>query len=125
MNPSIVSATIVFAHGSRDPQWALPVERIAQLVQRRTPQQPVVCAYLELTPPDLAQAVARMLASDPQINHLRILPVFLGMGRHAREDLPEQLRSLQAMHPNCQFELLASAGESDQVLEAIASLVHG
>jgi sirohydrochlorin cobaltochelatase len=37
---------IVFAHGSRDPLWRLPVESVAQQIERSDPAARVSCAYL-------------------------------------------------------------------------------
>lgn len=45
---------IVFAHGSRDPLWHLPVEAVANAVRQRDAGVPVACAYLELSTPDLS-----------------------------------------------------------------------
>ena len=48
-----VRGTIVFAHGSRDPLWRVPIEAVARHIQSLAPQLHVRCAYLELMLPDL------------------------------------------------------------------------
>ena len=86
---------IVFAHGSRDPLWRRPVESVAQQIAQRDPAAAVRCAYLELCEPDLPSAAAELVAQGA--TDVRVLPLFFGMGKHAREDLPllmEQLRQL-------------------------------
>lgn len=44
---------ILFAHGARDPRWALPFEQVAQRVRAMRPGLVVSLAYLELMPPRL------------------------------------------------------------------------
>ena len=118
---SVTSAIVLFAHGSRDPQWSAPIEEIARRLRLQDDHSPVCCAYLELMTPSLPQAVEQLLSSYPALKTVCIFPVFLGMGRHAREDLPEICRDLRAQHPSIEFRQLPSAGESPQVLEAIAA----
>lgn len=120
---SSTSAVVLFAHGSRDPLWHGPIEAVAQQARLLAPQMPVQCAYLELTAPDLPTAVALLKAQG--IGHIRILPMFLGMGRHAREDLPGLLQTLKQTHPDLQLELLPAVGEHPAMTTLMAQLATG
>lgn len=120
MKPTTTLGIVLFAHGSRDPLWRAPVDSIAAEVLRQQPGILVRTAFLEWTSPDLPGCVRELLEAGA--NHVRILPMFLGVGKHLREDLPGLMRSLQSEHPEVTFELLASAGESPKVIQAIAAL---
>jgi sirohydrochlorin cobaltochelatase len=111
---------IVFAHGSRDPLWRVPVEAVAQSVRERDPQTMVSCAYLELCEPSLPQAAASMVENGAL--DVRVLPLFFGMGKHAREDLPKLMEGLQASHPAASFRLLPAAGEHPRLTALLAEL---
>ncbi len=111
---------VLFAHGSRDPLWKLPIEAVAQRIRERDSQTLVFCAYLELTTPDLAHCTRELIAAG--IQHVRILPLFLGVGRHAREDLPSLVRELQVQHPDVQFELQAAVGEHPLLIDTMAQI---
>ena len=111
---------ILFAHGSRDPLWKRPIEEVAARIKDRNPQTPVACAYLELTTPDLADAAANMIASG--VSHIRITPLFLGVGRHAREDLPVLVSDLITRHPSVHFELQTAVGENPQLIDLMAQI---
>lgn len=128
-------AVVLFAHGSRDPAWKRPVEAVADAIRHqigsqtaaagRTPAAmvAVTCAYLELTQPDLPTAVAALMADPVEApQRLRVFPLFLGVGRHAREDLPRLLDDLRATWPQLHVELLPSAGENPQVIELLARI---
>ena len=89
----MTTGIVLFAHGSRDPLWRRPIEAVATAIAARAPKAAVACAYLELVEPDLPTAVNRLLAQGAR--HVRVLPLFFGMGKHAREDLPELVAGYQ------------------------------
>ncbi len=111
---------ILFAHGSRDALWRLPIEAVAAQITQRTIDVPVRCAYLELCSPSLADAATDLIASGAQ--KIRVFPLFLGVGKHAREDLPLLMAQLNADHPKIEFELLPTAGENPALVALLADL---
>jgi sirohydrochlorin cobaltochelatase len=111
---------ILFAHGARDPRWAEPFVRLRHKVAAARPATPVVLAFLELMKPDLVGAAAELVAVG--CTALRIVPVFLGQGGHVREDLPAQIRAVEAAHPGIEVALRPAVGEDDAVLDRIAEV---
>ena len=111
---------VLFAHGSRDPLWHAPIQAVQQRIQHQAPALMVRCAYLELTEPDLPHCVHEMIALG--VRRIRILPLFLGMGRHAREDLPQLIGQLRQSHPDLLLELLPAAGEMPELTRCLAQL---
>ncbi|MBH1965515.1 MAG: CbiX/SirB N-terminal domain-containing protein [Comamonadaceae bacterium] len=111
-------AIVLFAHGSRDPAWRAPIEAVADRMRQIQPGSRVVCAYLELTEPDLPSTVNQLLTGG--VRAITIWPMFLGTGRHAREDLPRLVEELRAQHPEAEFVLQAAIGEHPDVLESMA-----
>ncbi|VTU34720.1 Sirohydrochlorin cobaltochelatase [Variovorax sp. PBS-H4] len=111
---------VLLAHGSRDVRWRAPVEAVARRVADLDPAVQVRCAYLELSQPDLQTATAELVASGARA--VRVMPLFLGMGKHLREDLPGLLDQLRASHPQVPVELAAAVGEEPEVLDLIARL---
>ena len=119
-NASIHSGIILFAHGSRDPQWRLPIEAVASCITSLSPHARVMCAYLELTTPDLPSCVRDLIENG--VTRISVLPMFLGIGKHAREDLPLLMKQLQDMHPQIDFELRKAIGEEPELTLAIAQI---
>jgi sirohydrochlorin cobaltochelatase len=85
-----------------------------------SPHSHVRCAFLELTAPDLASVTADLIATE--VRHITIVPMFLGVGRHAREDLPVLVTELQKTYPAVSFVLRPSVGEDPRVVEMLAKL---
>jgi sirohydrochlorin cobaltochelatase len=113
-------AIILFAHGSRDALWRRPIEAVANEIKQLSPDTQVACAYLELTEPDLSTTVARLIQTG--ITVIRIVPMFLGVGRHAREDLPLLLQDLITHYPGVKFELRNAIGEEPELTRAMAAI---
>ncbi len=113
-------AVILFAHGSRDARWREPVEAVARRMSTRQPDVPVACAYLELVEPDLPTAAKRLIADGAR--SLRVVPLFLGMGKHVREDLPQLVDALRAAHPGVVFSLAPAVGETTEVIDLLADI---
>lgn len=111
---------VVFAHGSRDPLWRAPVESVAHQIRLADPTVQVACAYLELSEPDLPTAVAALVGIG--VNAVRVLPLFFGMGKHAREDLPGLMQQLALDHPGVRFERLTAAGEEARLTALLAQI---
>ncbi len=124
-------AIILFAHGSRDPLWRAPLESVAHTIAAQHPGLPVQCAYLELCEPDLPQVASYLIATHAinktSTDHssgfsIRIVPMFLGMGKHAREDLPQLVAQLRKQHPKVRFEIAQAIGENARVTALLAQI---
>ena len=109
---------MLVAHGSRDPEWSRPFERIAQALATRLPAVSIGLAYLEHGP-SLEEALGALVAKGTA--SIRIVPVFLGQGAHVKEDLPRMVAALG--RPGVQMVLEKSIGEQPQVVEAIAAAI--
>lgn len=116
----MTTGIILFAHGSRDPQWRLPVEAVAQQISQRSASALVRCAYLELCLPSLPDAATDLIAAGAQ--KLKVFPLFLGVGKHAREDLPLLIQDIRLAHPHIPVELLPTAGENPALIALMADL---
>jgi sirohydrochlorin cobaltochelatase len=113
-------AILLFAHGSRDPLWHRPIQAVAARIAQRAPHIAVRCAYLELTEPSLAQAAAEVVAQGA--TSLSVLPLFLGVGKHAREDLPVLMQALRQAHPDLHIDCQPAVGEQDALLDLLADI---
>ena len=114
------TAILLFAHGSRDSLWRLPIEAVAAQITARAPDLLTRCAYLELCALTLAEAALEMNAAGVQ--KIKIFPLFFGVGKHAREDLPELIQDLRDTYPDIVVELLPTAGEFPSLISLLADI---
>ena len=110
---------LLFAHGARDPNWALPFEAVLKRVRDRAPDLAVSLSYLEFMPPTLPDAGAALAAAGS--TRVDIVPLFLGAGGHVRKDLPLLIEALRVAHPHVVWVLQSAIGESQGVIDAMAT----
>ncbi len=118
--PNESQAIVLFAHGSRDPLWHKPMEAVAAQIAAESPHTPVACAYLELSAPDLPTATDTLVLGGAQ--SISIIPMFLGVGKHAREDLPLLVAALRTRHPTVSFKLNPAIGEEALMVRLLAQI---
>jgi sirohydrochlorin cobaltochelatase len=109
---------ILFAHGSREPEWAQPLESIAHELAG---QFIVELAYLERMKPTLDEAVDSAVAKGAR--RVRIVPVFLGVGGHLKKDLPRLVEAARARHAGLEIVLEQTIGERKEITDAIAAVI--
>ena len=115
-----MKSIILFAHGSRDPLWHAPIKAVAARVKEISPSVEVRCAYLELTEPSLLQVAKELV--EQGCKQIHITPLFLGVGKHAREDLPQLIEELKAAHPSIEISCAPSVGEDPRVIDLLAQV---
>jgi sirohydrochlorin cobaltochelatase len=111
-------ALLLLAHGSRDPQWSRPFKRLASLLSAKFLVQ---VAYLEFMRPSLDEAAAKLAAAGAR--SVRVVPVFVGSGRHLKRDLARKAAALRKRHPRLRIAVRRAIGEETRVIEAIAAAI--
>ncbi len=118
---------LLFAHGARDPNWALPFEAVAKRLRARSQDphsQPgivppeVTLAFLEFMTPDIAAAGDDLAARG--CTEVSVVPLFLGAGGHVRKDLPRLMGELAERHPQVNWRLCPAVGETDILIQGMA-----
>ena len=112
---------VLFAHGSRDPEWARPLEAIRERVRQSRPEYPIELAYLDIMSPTLEEAVASLVAQGALA--VTVFPLFLAQGGHLRLDLPRLLDAIRTKHPHIPIALEPAVGDVPEIREAIAGWI--
>ena len=78
-------------------------------------------AFLELMQPSLADCAASLYAEG--VRSLRLVPVFLGIGGHLKNDLPAVVAQIRAKFADLQITVEPPIGEQPEVIAAIAKAI--
>jgi sirohydrochlorin cobaltochelatase len=113
------SALVLFAHGSRDREWAAPFRAVQQKVAAAKPDVEVELAFLELMQPSLPAAVDRLVSAG--CGRITVAPLFMAQGAHLKRDLAELLGGLRIRHARVELVALPAAGETQPVIDAISA----
>ena len=119
-HPGNTKGIILFAHGSRDPLWHKPMEAVAERIRQSAPDTVVGSAYLELSTPDLATAMQAMPLAG--VRNVTVVPLFLGVGKHAREDLPVLVDGLRQQYPDIDIALAPAVSEDPRLIQMLAEI---
>ncbi|WP_051303505.1 sirohydrochlorin chelatase [Comamonas composti] len=114
------SGLILLAHGSPDALWRVPIEAVLQAVQQQAPHLACCCAYLDACEPELPTAAAELVAAGA--SRIVVLPLFLGTGKHARQDIPRLVELVRMQHPQLDLVLEPAAGENPLVTGLLARI---
>jgi sirohydrochlorin cobaltochelatase len=111
---------LLFAHGARDPAWALPFQSAARRLAARAQAEGthVRLAFLEFMTPDILAAGEDLWAQG--CRSVSVVPLFLGAGGHVRKDLPNLLQTLSERHPEVTWRLCPAVGETEALIQALA-----
>jgi sirohydrochlorin cobaltochelatase len=110
------SGLILFAHGSRNPAWRKPFDRLLKKVVQGG-GSPTILAFGEFMRPGLVEAAQALAAQG--VKTAVIVPLFLGGGLHVRGDLPRLATQARA-ESGVRLRVARAIGEDAGVLGAMA-----
>ena len=114
-------AIILFAHGARDPDWALPFGIIQAQLQAARPGMHVALAFQDFMMPTLDVAVAQAAAQGAK--HIVLVPLFMAQGGHLKQDLPLLVGRIRQQHPQLDLRVTPAIGDAPEILQAISDWV--
>ena len=109
---------LLFGHGARNPEWALPFHRIRDVILAREPQALVEPGFLELLQPTFDEAVDCLVRQGA--TEIVVVPIFMAAGKHVKKDLPLMAANAMERHAGLEIALAAPVGEAVPVLAAMA-----
>jgi len=107
---------VLLAHGSRDPRWRQPFERLRQQVAAASPHE-VVLAYLQHGTPTLEQVLVSVREAGAR--EAVVIPVFLSGGGHLLRDVPDVVAAA-AERARIAVRCTGALGEEHDVIAALA-----
>jgi sirohydrochlorin cobaltochelatase len=111
-------ALVLVAHGSPDPDWRRPLERLAEQLTATLGER-VALAYLAHAP-SIDDAIGS-LASAGHRRFLVVAALISPGGRHVKRDIPEAVELARASFPELEIDLAPGAlGDDEQVVAALA-----
>ena len=105
----MTEALLMIGHGSRAEDANVGMFSIATRI-RETNEVPIVeCGFLQLCPPTIEEALDRCVEQGAERIHM--IPYFLHMGVHIREDIPEVVAACRKKYPDVGIQLGDQLGE--------------
>lgn len=115
-------ALLVIAHGSRRQQANEEFKAQVDVIAKQVQHENVMAAFLELAKPSIIDGIDTLIAQGA--SEVDVFPLFLNAGKHVQADIPEDLATAQAKHPDVKLNLLDYLGRSNELPTLVASLIN-
>ncbi len=111
---------ILFAHGSRDPKWRLPLEALLIASRQQDPELEVELAFLEFGQTLECAMAALEARSCPRI--WVVAAMISAGGKHVQQDMPALVAEVAARNPQIELTWIPEAlGTNASVIRAMAT----
>ncbi|PIQ84994.1 MAG: cobalamin biosynthesis protein CbiX [Candidatus Omnitrophica bacterium CG11_big_fil_rev_8_21_14_0_20_45_26] len=114
------SALILMAHGSKDPRWCEPFQRLEGQLKKTLGQDGVYLSYMEFAEPTLLNAAESAVKAG--VSQIKILPLFMAGGAHLVQDIPPLVDQIKKAFPALDIETLGPVGEQPRFADLICQI---
>ena len=115
------TAVLLMAHGSRIPEANDAVREIAAMVKEMTRFDIVEVSFREQHLPNIQQGIDTCV--DHGAERIILMPYFLYMGAHVREDLPKEMAEAKQRYPRVEFVMGGHLGAHRKLAEIVAERI--
>lgn len=105
---------VVAAHGTRDAAGVEAAHALVRRVRGLLPGVRVEPGFVELTPPTIAESLAAVVESVPAAV---VVPLMIGAGGHARDDIPAAIADGRREHPEATVVYTRHLGAARPLVE--------
>ena len=117
MSAIIKPAVLLLGHGSRLLEANESMYRVASDLRATQQYLTVECAFLEINAPDIPAGLTN--CQEAGATQIIVIPYFLHLGRHVKEDLPRIIAAWQNQNPSPQVILGQPFGYSPRLVELV------
>ena len=110
-------AVLLLAHGSRRSEANEEWENIWRLFAERHADLLMVGSFIEFAEPSLEEGVRQLVRQGAE--KVYIVPLFLTVGNHLRQNIPERLQVLREEYPKINLELTEHLGVDSLLIQII------
>jgi len=93
-----MNGVLIVAHGSRAKETEVTMEAVVDMVKAKLPQTIIEWAYMEFSDQDIQKGVEALVGQG--VTQIMIVPYFLFMGIHIKEDIPRMVAACAKDHPD-------------------------
>ena len=108
---------LVVAHGSRAKETEATLEAIVGMVKAKLPDTIIECAFMEFSERTIEKGVSALVSKS--VTEIKVVPYFLFMGIHMKEDIPNLVAECAAVYPGVKITMAEPLGLDMRLAEII------
>jgi sirohydrochlorin cobaltochelatase len=116
-------ALLVVGHGTKSPAGCAQFAELVEAVAKQAPHADVEGGFLELAPPPIQDAVARLVAEGHTT--VDVVPLVLVAAGHSKGDIPAALEREKRRHPGLSFRYARPLGPHPLLLADLEDRLAG
>ena len=114
---------LIIAHGSRAKETETTLETIVKIVKEKLPETIIEIAFMEFSDKTVEKGISSL--AEKGITEIKIVPYFLFMGIHLKEDIPQMAEESAKKHPNIKITMAPPLGADERLAEIIIDRIKG
>ncbi|HXI09881.1 MAG TPA: precorrin-8X methylmutase [Thermodesulfobacteriota bacterium] len=107
-------AVLVLGHGSKAEEANETLRQVAASIGERGGYGFVIPAFLQLASPDIKEAIETMVGKG--YLDITVMPYFLYMGLHVKDDIPAELEEARKRHPGLKVTMTRCIGFDERLV---------
>ena len=119
-----MKGVLVIAHGSRAKETEATLESVLSMVKTKLPAQPEIlieCAFMEFSERTVEKGVSALTANG--VTEIKIVPYFLFMGIHLKEDIPNMVAECAENFPGVKITMGEPLGVDERLADIIVDRI--
>ena len=114
---------LVIAHGSRAKETEATLEAILSMAKSKLPETAMECAFMEFSDRTVEKGVSALAAKD--VKEIKVMPYFLFMGIHLKEDIPNMVAECAASFPGIKITMGEPLGVDERLADILVDRIKG
>lgn len=114
---------LVVAHGSRAQETESTLEIVLSMVKAKIPETVIEYAFMEFSDRTVAKGVSALAAKG--VAEIKIVPYFLFMGIHMKEDIPNMATECAANFPGIKITMGEPLGVDERLADVLIDRIKG
>jgi len=112
-----MKGVLVIAHGSRAKETEATLEAVLTIVKTKKPETVIECAFMEFSDRTIEKGLSALVAGG--VTEIMIVPYFLFMGIHMKEDIPDMVAACAANYPGVVITMGEPLGADERLADIL------
>lgn len=117
-----MKGVLVIAHGSRAKETEATLEAVLSMVKAKFPETIIECAFMEFSDRTVEKGVSSLAAKA--VTEIKIVPYFLFMGIHMKEDIPNMVAECAANFPGIKITMGEPLGVDERLADILVDKIR-
>ena len=118
-----MKGVLIIAHGSRAKETEATLEKIISMVKIKSPEPIIEHAFMEFSDQTINKGVSALVSKG--VTEIKIIPYFLFMGIHLKEDIPRIVSECAVMFPEIKISMAESLGADERLADILIDKIIG